>query len=329
MNKEIQPYFKTHNIPILLVSSNTYIQFLSTVIISIINSASPYSNYDIIIFEYEITEKNKKKIQKLIKEKSNFSIRFISCKENIANRKFYTSLHVTIMTYARFIVLDVLKAYEKVIYLDCDIIVNKDIALLYSIDLKNDFIGAVQDSIMYGWYFDIKSDQKEYNKNKLGLSESNIYFNAGVLLFNVKLMKQYYNTTQLLSIASSDNYRWFDQDILNMICKNKVKILDNRWNVICHMKGLSYPEQNTPEEYYKKYLMALSDPWIIHYAGRVLPCYCPNVMNSEYFWYIARKSPFFYIIIYKYIISVFVNAIFPVRSKRREKLKILFQRLKK
>ena len=69
MNKEIQPYFKTHNIPILLVSSNTYIQFLSTVIISIINSASPYSNYDIIIFEYEITEKNKKKIEKLIKEK--------------------------------------------------------------------------------------------------------------------------------------------------------------------------------------------------------------------------------------------------------------------
>lgn len=328
MNEEIVPWRITNNIPILLVSSNKYVPFLSVVIISIIRNSSSLNNYDIIILDNGISNLNKNKIMKLIKQRSNFKIRFFSCKTYLSNLKLYTTLHVTIMTYVRLIAVDLLHYYEKVIYLDCDVIVNKDISILYSIDLQNNFIGAVQDSIMYGWYYDDKSDQKEYNKNILGLTESDIYFNAGVLLLNIKLIKQYYTAQQLLTIASSYNYRWFDQDILNMICKNKVIIIDDRWNVICHMKGLSYPEQNAPKEYYKKYLFALSDPWIVHYAGRTIPCYCPQVENSELFWESAKKTPFFYSIVLKYIISVLLNTLFPVRSKRREYLKNLLQKRK-
>lgn len=317
--KNIIPAFEKNNIPILLVSSNKFVPFLSIVVISIILHSKDINNYDIIVIENMISSKNKTKLKAIINKYHNFSIRFVAAEQYLKERTFHTAMHITAMTYLRLAIIDIFSNYKKAVYLDCDIVVNKDIAELFNIDIGNNYIGAIQDSVMDGWCNDSLSDQKSYNLKVLNLQDNNVYFNGGVLLFNIAELRKSYTTEDLLKIATSYKWRWFDQDILNMICKNHVAYLDNRWNVMCHLIGIPYPEQNSPM--HNKYLFALSDPWILHYAGRTLPCYWTNVHNSHYFWKIAKKSPFYFSICIKFVYSFIINLLFPFGSVRREKIK--------
>lgn len=315
-------------VPVVLSSSNEYVPFLYIAVLSIINNSSTSINYEIIILENNISRKNKKLLYSLICKKINFSIRFISCQKFINNKNLYTSSHVTINTYLRLAVLDILDNYDKVIYLDCDIIVNKDLAILFETDIEEYFIAAVIDTVMSSWCNDTESDQKKYNKEILKLQRDFEYFNAGVLVLNLKKIRTQYNTSQLFEIATAYKWRWFDQDVLNMVCEGNVRFLDNKWNVICHLEKINFPELKAPDYIREKYKNAVQNPYIIHYAGRVLPCYCPKVRNADFFWKYAKTSPFYSYFILKYLFSLITIFFLPYDSKRRELIKKCFYHFK-
>ena len=59
------------------------------------------------------------------------------------------------------------------------------------------------------------------------------------------------------------------------------------------------PEYYSPATIYEQYKEALKSPYIIHYAGRCIPCFQPETDLAEIFWQYARKSPYYEKIIYK------------------------------
>jgi len=124
---------------------------------------------------------------------------------------------------------------DKIIYLDCDIIVQTDIAELWQIPLGNSAVAAVPDV----WALDARKGKKvpwRLGKvwNLLGVSHDS-YFNAGVLVLNLKKIRRHYNFLDLVErfYAKYKNcVTLADQDCLNWIFSNDKLLLEERFNRI-------------------------------------------------------------------------------------------------
>ncbi len=296
---KLLPAFSQSNIPILVASSNEYVSFLSTLLISIRENASKDYNYDIIVISSNIRQTNKKIITQLFSDYKNFSLRFVDADQYLSGRHFYTAMHITPITYLRLAMLDILEYYDKALYLDCDVIVCGDISELFHTNVEDSYLAAAVDTVMAGWCNVKDNPQLAYNRDMLGLKSEFTYFNAGIILVNLKEFRKNYTTKKLMDIAASKNWKWFDQDVLNMVCQGKVTILDNEWNVMAHLHDNPYQlaEFFAPLKIYKRYLEVLNAPKAIHYAGRFIPCFVPQVDLAEYFWTYARMSPYYELIL--------------------------------
>ena len=138
LEEELLPAFEDNNISICFSTDKNYVPYLSTAIQSIIENTSNKYNYDIVILENGIEKYQKHKILTQIHEYKNISIRFknINCLLSKYGELINSSMAwYTPAIYYRYFVQDVFKNYKKVLYLDCDISLLKDIAILYNTDL--------------------------------------------------------------------------------------------------------------------------------------------------------------------------------------------------
>lgn len=315
---EIKPAFEgKYEIPIVISSSNEYAPFLGVLVCSIVENSSIDNYYDIIVLENKISNENKRKIYNIISNRNNINVRFIPAKPYLEQRNFYTDRHITEMTYLRLAIVDILSAFKKAIYLDCDTVVNRDLADLYSIKLGENYIGAVVDTIMAGFYGQRNKEQINYNQKELGIKNPNLYFNAGILLLNLKEIRKKYSGSELLDIAEKKDWQLFDQDVLNNVCKGKVLFIESKWNVMVqsHFGEKDLTEFYAPVNIYKKYKNDLLDPWIIHYASHSIPCFSPTVDCAEYFWKYAKKTAFYEIVLNILMQCTSYGIVFPIMEK--------------
>ena len=133
---------------------------------------------------------------------------------------------VTTTDLFKFELPDLLPAdLEKVLYLDGDIIVQKDLASIFNENIETVYAGVVKD---YYAVFDPDSFQKRLNvKHK-------DYFNAGVLLLNLKKMREDHVPELLLQYRNSHKDKFMDQDTFNAVLKENVKYLSFFYNFMYH-----------------------------------------------------------------------------------------------
>ena len=87
----------------------------------------------------------------------------------------------------------------------------------------------------------------------------------------------------------NNSYFYVDQDIINIVCKNKIGFLPLKYNLPAYLDNnaiLNYEKENiyNKNEVYE----AINNPSIIHYAGEK-PWDNPNILNSDY-WFNYVKS---------------------------------------
>lgn len=124
---------------------------------------------------------------------------------------------------------------DKIIYLDCDIIVQTDITELWQIPIGDHAVAAVPDV----WALDAQKGKKipwRLGKvwNLLGVTNDS-YFNAGVLVMNLKKIREHYNFFELVEkfYARYKNcITLADQDCLNWIFADDKLLLGERFNRI-------------------------------------------------------------------------------------------------
>ncbi|TKZ35797.1 DUF4422 domain-containing protein [Brachyspira catarrhinii] len=202
---DIKPAFKDKNITVCFSSDNNYIKYISVAIESLIEHSDKNNNYDILIFEKEIKRHFKDKILLQISKHNNISIRFINIK--VLANKYLSNINKTINHYNesifyRYYIPQLLKKYNKAVYLDCDLIILDDIADLYNIDLENNSLGAVRDIEMHRWLKDRKIRQEKIDfNNNMGIKDSTKYFNSGVLIMNLEKMRELNATNKLINIT--------------------------------------------------------------------------------------------------------------------------------
>lgn len=262
MNKEI---------PVFFAVDNGYIPFLSVALRSLIDNTSNENKYAIKILYTSVTDENKEKIKKY--EKENISIEFVDLNKqlNEIKEKLYTRNYYSNTTYYRLFLPELYPQYDKAIYIDSDTVCLSDIAELYNTDMGDNLIAGIPDGVIQA--IDIF---KDYVERVVGVADYNNYFNAGVIVMNLKELRDYKFEEKFIYMLEKIKFEVAqDQDYLNRLCKGRVKILDYSWNRMPVM-GKTEGKIN-----------------LIHYNLGAKPWYFDNVVYQEYFWEYAKKTEFY------------------------------------
>lgn len=297
--EEIFPAFEQRNVPVVLSANDYYVPFLSTILQSIKDNSSADNNYDILILNTDISKKN----QNILKEQlvcKNFSVRFVDVR--LRMRK-YSNLplrgHFRIETYFRILMPEMLPNYNKMLYLDSDMIVCADVAELYKINTDGYLLAACKDADTAGLYNGYEPNKKTYMDTILRLKEPYKYFQAGTILFNLEEFRKTYTVEEMMDFAMSYQWELLDQDVLNYLAQGKTKFIDMAWNVMMDWRNIRIKDiiSLAPRYLYQEYMNARKHPKIIHYAGPDKPWDIPYCDFAEVFWHYAKKTPFYEIIL--------------------------------
>ena len=262
MNKEIPIFFST---------DDNYIPYLDVAIASLIENASNGFSYRIVVLNTGLKEDNVKKVMQ--NEKDGFKIDFVDISEDVERIKSRLKdvYHFSVVTYYRLFIASLFPQYDKVIYLDCDLVVLGDVSSLYSVDLGDNILGAAPEQFVQN-----TKEFRIYANQALGV-DADGYVNAGVLLMNLKEFRKNKIEEQFINLITNYDFDLLDPDqaYLNYLCFGKIHVLPNGWN-----------KEPMP-------LICEGKKNIVHYALYKKPWQYDDVMDGECFWYYAKKSPFY------------------------------------
>jgi len=299
--EKIKPAFSKNNVPIVIATNDYYAPYISTLLLSIREHASDTNNYDILVLSHDIKDDNIKNLLNILEKKKNFSLRFTDPGSLLDGYDLYTRGHFSVETYYRLVLPEMLSSYDKILYIDVDMIVVADLAELYHTDVNEYLLAATYDPDTAGLYNGFQPDKKAYMDKELALENPYHYFQAGTLVMNLKEFRKIFTTKEILDVAASKEWQLLDQDILNKLCEHKVKILDMSWNVMYDYAGVRIRQiiRLAPEWLYLEYMEARKHPKIIHYAGPEKPWLFPEGDFANIYWDYAKRTPYYEVMLYR------------------------------
>lgn len=190
----------------------------------------------------------------------------------------FSSAHISIAAYYRLFVTEVLpKNLHKVLYLDCDLIVNTSIRTLMDINVDGYALAAVEDM----W-----SARKD-NYKRLGYDAQYTYFNSGVLIINLDYWRDCNCVQQSLAYIqeNAENLIFNDQDVLNGLFHDQKLLLPFRWNI---QDGFLRRKKKIRQQVIGSLREELKHPAIIHFTGHRKPWMhiCLNPYKDLFFKYV-------------------------------------------
>ncbi len=302
-------------IPIVLASDNNYAKYMYVTVLSMLENKNESSFYDIyLLVTPNFSEKFKVKFNKLIDKFCNTNVSFIDMGNTFLNRESKIK-HITFPTYYRLKVPEILKCYNKAIYLDTDTIILKDLSEFYNTTLDNNYIAGVLAS---GYILNKEKSHIEYYKS-IGMTSLDKYINAGVTLWNLEKIRQN-NLTDTLCSLVKNNYNSSDQDIINLTFFDNIKILDLKYNLMTTYEKFLLYDRNKRQLLNNIYgetqiEKAIEDPVIIHYADKIKPWNDKRVWLAAYWWEYAKLTPFYKEIYRDLKIKHFINNIFSIKNQ--------------
>lgn len=288
------PQLSDDTIPVVMAANEKYVPILYTCMQSVVEHTSAIRNYEIYVLHTDITAASQQQFQERL-VRNNIKIYFINVSNKVSGYKLQAKEHITTETFYRFLILDLFKHCQKVVYLDCDMIICQDIAKLYDTQMGDHLIAAAIDPDFAGQCNMKTSDMKQYCQKTLGIENPFTYFQAGVLVFQVQEMRKTITVSKLLEMSDTGIYRFSDQDILNIVCKDRVVYLDMSWNVLFDCDHFRWHQviQYAPHDLLDAYENARKMPYIIHYAGFLKPWMKPEEDFGYVFWDTARRTPYY------------------------------------
>ena len=196
---------------------------------------------------------------------------------------------------------------DRLLYLDGDMIINGTIEDLYEIDFMDNLIAAAPDVFCFSGF--------EKVNGRIGLPKDYVYFNSGMLVFNISALRNEFSLNDVFQCARNiqDNMLMGDQDILNCLCKNRVMyvpMLKYNFQVI-------WQTTNADEAF-----LLIHDTRIIHFLYKRKPTnYLYANDLKKLFWKYARMNGCYG----KFFVFFIINSIFTalwsiyVRVKHLEK----------
>ena len=281
--------------PIVFTCDDKYFKYTDVVITSILSNQNRNVRYEIHVLTEFISEENKQKAISQLKPHKNFSITFHELGD-IDKSSFYLNSYMSVSTYYRFYLSEIFRNYDRILYLDSDLIVNADISAYIDMDFEDKL--AICSSSPYIKNKVLKGDDSDYPisyfTEVLKMPNPEEYFNAGVVLYNLKKMREMDIQQKLFdALKEIPEPKLQDQDILNSVFSRNggVKLISNFYN---NTATIRITPNRLLLESLKKKVGIKANHWfyIYQYVGKVKPWQRDGVDSGLFLQY-AYKSPFF------------------------------------
>lgn len=242
-----------NRVPIVLAFTSSYLIPAATTVQSILRS-SPKIDLEVICLLTEpLSKEEALALEHLSPERVSF--RYVIMTDNLDG--VYVDPKYSEVANYRLLVADKLSEWDRVIYLDCDIIVRQDLEHLYNnCDLGGCYMAGVVEA---------SSEYQIKRFSHFGCTRGE-YINSGVLVLNLKLIREKQLKEKFLEALRSPYLEFPDQDVINMVCRGKIRHLSPLYNGIRTFLHPSHRRQY--ELYYSSpSWWVLQQEATIHYTG--------------------------------------------------------------
>ncbi|KRM65620.1 hypothetical protein FC14_GL001303 [Ligilactobacillus agilis DSM 20509] len=222
-----------------------------------------------LIYE-ELTPQTKAWLVRLGQGFVNFKLEFIKLSlldRHLLNKISLAGNHLPVSAYYRILLPNLLPEVDRVLYLDYDTLVVNDLTSLWQSDLEGHFLGCIRDlgvTIKNGWSNDLLG---KYGEN---------YFNSGVLLMDLALLRKYSLTSYFYQfiLEATDFFVLGDQDAYNLYFKDAVKYLGVENNYVCKLFSSDLASEHRKlQEINVLHFLSAEKPWrdASNYPKEMLP----------------------------------------------------------
>lgn len=266
-------------IHIVFASDDAYVQHLGVLLISIFENNRDDSVVIHILADNISTEK-RTLLNEIVEVKYGQKLTYYEMdKEIFKDFPLRAKDHISIASYYRLKLPDLLpKEMSQILYLDCDMIVTGSLRPLWETDIRGKAVAAVTDNLTF----------MPETFERLSLSATDKYFNAGTLLINLDYWREenVFEKALMISDEKPDALLWHDQDILNILFHDNWIHLPYRWNVMnTLMRPLPYYTSDLITELDNE----IQQRVVVHYTCAWKPWIfpCDNPLRFEYYKYLA------------------------------------------
>lgn len=231
------------------------------------------SKYVIHYLSNGLSDFDKRKVMEL--SSPDFRVEIQECNaDKYKDIKVYSDATFTISAMIKCELGELLPSVDKVLMLDGDIIVKGDLTALYEEDISDVLIAMVKD---------------------LGASQATIgcvqevehYCNVGVMLMNLDVMRREHTGEQFIQtkLAAPDSWIWVEQDPINWVCRNRLRLLHLKWNAMVSVFRTQQWPMTAINSFYNTNYSTMreleDDAVILHFAAfnkpwknRLYPYFC-------------------------------------------------------
>ena len=260
-----------------------YAKYAGVSIISLFENNKDFAEIYVYLIDNGMT-KNTKNILCDIAEKYQRNIVFVKNSDIFDQHKFnHVGKYLSIIFSKMY--LHKIIGINKIIYIDCDMIIKKSLSKIWEKDMKDYLIAGVRmpTPIQYKKWFSSGNDNK--------------YINSGFILFNL------YNW-RILDVESKINAFmhkhsekvYIEENVICNICEEKILVLEPEYNLnglMIAFNSSQIKKLTKDESYYtqKQLENAKKNPIIIHFSSEIYqrPWYenCNHPLKKEYLYFLS------------------------------------------
>ncbi|MBY5994086.1 glycosyltransferase family 8 protein [Ferrimonas balearica] len=301
----------TAQVNIALSGDDNYAKYMAVTMQNIVTFLPDQAEVNFLILDAGIQPENLQKLTEFARSLPQVTLHSVNIAEQFGEELARLAPYrhgsrkntITAGTYGLFFIAEAFPQFDKALYVDVDIIVRKSLQPAFDTPVA-DLYGAVVRMLTHAQLGSLKSSRSgkpfpQNHQDLFGKSSEN-YFNAGVQLMNLAVMRQEQVKDQLVKtltdiplevFATEVNYH--NQDIFNAVFGGHVAFLPTRYN--CQVKNVNKIKRRFKRLGldFSEFQPEFDDPALIHYSGRRKPWSDRNLFGSEIWWSAAAKTPFF------------------------------------
>lgn len=272
--------------PIVFSTDDNYVMPTAVAIRSIVANTDLKEIDFFILYKDSLSTQSKATLKRVAQwEGKTVNLDFLDVASFVSKAESHIG-HISGATYYRLALPELLPQYDQCLYLDGDIIVAGDIKSLLEISLLDKYLIAgvrATGSIFY------KTKDKRKILEELEIPDLNQYVNAGVLLMNLKEMRKANLANTMIQMIPKE-YTVQDQDIINIVCYDKILFLSPKYNAMPTFF------EHSESVLHKAYSLndireAKKEPCIIHFANKYKPWKYSDMPKGD-IWYATYQNIF-------------------------------------
>lgn len=294
---------ETANPIVACATDNHYAMPLAVTMLTAARHLRPGSRMELFLLDGGLSDENRGRLQESWANEP-LDVHWVKPDRSLVD-DLVTSHHISPVAYFRILLPSIMPdEYERVLYLDSDLLVLDDLCDLWEEPIESHWCLAIPDIACP--FVDAKRGLENFSKaspylaslnpirnyDEFGIDPRSKYFNSGVLSINLDAWRHHQLSHKMLDcLREHRRFVWcWDQYALNAILSGNWRELPLRWNLGSH--AYEFPSEQCSPLSSEEFVSASEDPSIVHFTTEFKPWHfgIEHPYRSRFFEYLDETA---------------------------------------